>query len=341
MTRFAAELSGANPELARAELEGVARAVGGSVGPPETDAPEALPLLEVPSGVDGATVARRLALTRRVLEVWPETGIAEVRRRLAGAASDGRAASFRTLGSPRGGERDPTIDDLAGAYRAGGGRIDLEHPARRFVVAARPSGALWFAEEAGRAGAGELRARRMPKMPFQRPVSLAPPLARAAANLAAVRPGDRVVDPFLGTGALLLEAGLLGARVSGVDRSDAMVRGALRNLAAFGVEPERLAVADAAEAFDPPGGGAWDAVLTDPPYGRASGSAGEPPADLVARVLPRWAERVRPGGRLVVILPGGPDPVGPPWKLATRVADRVHRSLTREFRVYERPATGS
>jgi tRNA (guanine10-N2)-dimethyltransferase len=176
----------------------------------------------------------------------------------------------------------------------------------------------------------------MPRLPFQRPVSLAPRLARVAANLARVRPGDRVVDPFVGTGALLLEAALLGARVSGVDRDPQMVKGAIRNLAHFGLEAEELVVADAAEALDRLDRSPFDAVLTDPPYGRASASHGEAPADLVARVLPLYAARSSPDGRLVVVLPGGADPVGPPFVRVLSVPDRVHRSLTREFRVYER-----
>ncbi|HUI38863.1 MAG TPA: DNA modification methylase, partial [Thermoplasmata archaeon] len=80
-----------------------------------------------------------------------------------------------------------------------------------------------------------------------------------------------------------------------------------------------------------------DAVVTDPPYGRASGTHGERPELLVSRVLPRWAEKVRAGGRVVVVLPGGPDPLGPPWRRVYSIPDRVHRSLTREFRVFERP----
>jgi tRNA (guanine10-N2)-dimethyltransferase len=159
-----------------------------------------------------------------------------------------------------------------------------------------------------------------------------------AANLARVRTGDRVVDPFVGTGALLLEAALLGARVTGVDRDDEMVRGALRNFAQVGRPADAFTVGDAADAFPAPGGVGWDAVLTDPPYGRASGSGGEPPSELLRRVLPRWAERVRAGGAVVVVVPGGDDPLGEEWVRTVGVPDRVHRSLTREFRVYERRA---
>jgi tRNA G10 N-methylase Trm11 len=56
----------------------------------------------------------------------------------------------------------------------------------------------------------------------------------------------------------------------------------------------------------------------------------------LARTLPVWAGRIRSGGRIVIISAGGEDSISFPWTRVTAVSDRVHRSLTREFRVYER-----
>ncbi|MCI4361426.1 MAG: hypothetical protein L3J91_06940, partial [Thermoplasmata archaeon] len=232
-------------------------------------------------------------------------------------------AAFRPLGGTRGDLGTSRAHFIAAAYRAGGGTIDLERPDRRFWIEEAVGRPLRVFEEIGVVDRRSFDRRRMPKLPYQRPVSLPPRLGRAAANLAELRPGDPVVDPFVGTGALLLEAGLLGAR-------------AVRNLARFGVEAERLVVADAAETFSPASGEGWAAVLTDPPYGRASGTDGEPPEELVARVLPRWAKLVRPGGCVTMVCPGGPDPLPEPWVRVLSVPDRVHRSLTRDFRVYRR-----
>ena len=331
------ELSGENPRLAEAELDGALRALGGRRGPSSGG-----PLLAGYAAVELETdellaaLPGRLALARRVLRPYPERTLTGLEARLRAEGAHGASAAFRPVAAVRGPIVSRSALRLADAYRTGGGAIRLDSPDRRFWVDERPDRALEVFEEIGAVDRRALERRRMPRLPYQRPVSLPPRLGRVAANLAAIRPGDAVVDPFVGTGALLLEAALLGARVSGVDRSVAMVRGALQNLASFSVHPERLDVADAAEAFGPPGGGGWAAVLTDPPYGRASGSGGESPEALVARVLPRWAERVRSGGRVVVVVPGGPDPLPEPWVRTVSVADRVHRSLTREFRVYER-----
>ncbi len=332
------ELSGENPALARAELAGAAVALGGrcvDVGP-VVPAQAGLTQVEFEGEDRLSELASRLALARRVLRAYPETNLSDQSVRLAREGTTHASAAFRPLGGARAALGPGPALLLAEAYRTGGGTIDLETPTRRFWTDVGSDGVGRVFEEVGAVDRVSLQRRRMPRLPYQRPVSLPPRLGRVVANLGAVRPGDPVVDPFVGTGALLLEAALLGARISGVDRSAEMVRGALENLRGFGVDPDRMAVADAAEAFPPASADGWAAILTDPPYGRASGSGGEPPAALLARVLPRWAHLVRPGGRVVVVVPGGPDPLPPPWVRTVSVPDRVHRSLTREFRVYER-----
>ena len=332
------QLSGENLALARAELAGALRALGGDTAPEDgaTALGPDMVRIVLPRPEDLVALASRLALGRRVLREVPSSGAADLSERIGREGAKGGSASFRALRAGRAPLATPQAHSLAAAYRSGGGTIDLGAPHRRFRVWEEEGSPVRAFEEVGSVDRAALQRRRMPRLAYQRPVSLPPKLGRVAANLASVRPGDRVVDPFVGTGALLLEAALLGARVSGGDQSVEMVRGALRNLSSLGISADELRVGDAGEAFPPRGGGGWDAVLTDPPYGRASGSRGEPPQELLRRVLPRWADLVRPGGAVAVVLPGGPDPLPEPWVRAVSVPDRVHRSLTREFRVYRR-----
>lgn len=325
------EPSGESVELARAEIGSAAEALGGdAVGDPD---PGGLIEVRLPDPAAGRALAARLALARRVLLGLGagDEGLARVR---AIGAAGGRAA-VRRLGRPSGGGRDPGVAATGRAFVEGGGSIDLTDPSHRFWVRER-AGVLEYFQELAPVDRSELQRRRMPTLPFRRPVALPPPLARAAVNLARVRPGDRVLDPFLGTGALLAEAGLLGARLVGIDRDAEMVRGALRNLAHLGLEAEELRVGDAEEVDLPGARGSLDAVVTDAPYGRSSGTGGESAERVVARVMPRWAERVREGGRVVLVTPGGYEPMPPDWACRIRVPVRVHRSLTREFRAYER-----
>ena len=325
------EPSGESADLARAEAIAAAEALGGSGTSGGT---ELLVGVRVPDLRALGALAARLALARRCLvEVRP--GV-PTDRRLREEGADGASASVRRLGrSP--GASDETVRAAGRAYREGGGRIDLERPERRYWLLSGGEGTEdRLLREVAAVDRADTAARRMPLLPFQRPVSLPPRLARAAANLARIRSGDRVVDPFVGTGALLAEAALLGARTYGIDRDATMVRGALRNFAHLKVDAAALVEGDAGAADFERGPGEFDALLTDPPYGRSSSTGGEDAPTVAARILPRWADRLRRGARAVIVAPLGSPPLPDPWVVRTAVPVRVHRSLTREFRVFER-----
>jgi len=327
------EPSGEASDLARLEVAGAVEALGGRVGSATAPPLEGLVPVRVPAEATLVALAGRLALARRTLVlVGPSGSLVEAARREGGS---GRSAAVRRLGRP-GSPADPAVRAAGQAYVLGGGSVDLEAPERRYWLSREGDGPAMLLREVAAVERAEAARRAMPRLPFRRPVSLAPRLARAAANLAALRPGDRVLDPFLGTGALLAEAALLGAIVYGIDADPAMVRGALRNLDHLGVHAEVIVEGDARQVNLPGGPPQFDAIVTDPPYGRSSASVGAEPPRLVPEVLERWQASVRPSGRIVVLSPGGAPSVGPPWKEDCRVAVRVHRSLTREFRRYRR-----
>jgi tRNA (guanine6-N2)-methyltransferase len=102
-----------------------------------------------------------------------------------------------------------------------------------------------------------------------RPGALHPPLARALALLAGLRPGLSLADPFCGTGTILIEAKLAcpGLRVDGSDLDPEAVEAARRNAEAAGAELE-LAVRDAADLPQA------DRVATNPPWEMTAHFAG-------------------------------------------------------------------
>ncbi|MFC8408188.1 class I SAM-dependent methyltransferase [Streptomyces griseoincarnatus] len=113
------------------------------------------------------------------------------------------------------------------------------------------------------------------------------------------RPGD-VLDLGCGTGSLSLLAAEQGHRVTGVDRSPAMVQPARQKLAG------RHAVFLTGDAARPPvDGERYDAVLVR----HVLWALPEP-----GRVLRRWRGLLRPGGRLVLVegVWGTVSPVGIP-----------------------------
>jgi tRNA G10 N-methylase Trm11 len=65
-------------------------------------------------------------------------------------------------------------------------------------------------------------------------ISTSPKICRTLLTLAGARPGDTVLDPFCGTGTILMEAAMLGMKVIGVDIDGNQVQGTKSNLIWFG-----------------------------------------------------------------------------------------------------------
>lgn len=184
--------------------------------------------------------------------------------------------------------------------------------------------------------------RRPTDRPFFQPGSMDPMLARALAQMAGARPGAVLLDPMCGTGGIILEAGLTGARVLGLDAQRKMVRGARENLAAeldgrdhAGVtEPGDWSVLRGDAASLPIGPRRVDGVVFDAPYGRQSKIEG----DLTELVSGALAEAARVAKRCVVVgdrsWAGRAREAG--WHVEAAFERPVHRSLTRHVVVLRR-----
>jgi tRNA (guanine10-N2)-dimethyltransferase len=168
-----------------------------------------------------------------------------------------------------------------------------------------------------------------------------PLLARAIGNLARIQPGDLVLDPMCGTGGLLIEAGLLGARPLGIDAQAKMVRGTRTNLrAALGDalvktpgDAPFLARGDATALPLPDD--RVDRVVVDVPYGRQSKIATHERSALVRGAL---EEARRVGPRAVVVADRSYAALAREagWTVSETFERRVHRSLTRHVHVLDR-----
>ena len=325
--RFLFELSGEHPTLPAREALAVLSLAGPSA---VLDEDEGVLVAEAPPQAKGWLP--RLAMSHSVLEHLASVPARreDVLEALAGAK--GRlGATFAVRATRMGGAGRElsvaTLEREAGARLAQPARVDLRAPETevRAVLAARAHVGLLL----HRVDRAAFESRHVRHRPFFAPITVHPRLARCMANLARVRSGERVLDPFCGTGGLAIEAGLLGARVTVGDLDPRMVEGAAHALEAAGVRHESR-VADAAQAAL--SGAPWDAILTDPPYGRGASSHREPRLALYRRALDAFAKALRPGGRLVAAFP---DPAVIPLVREVLTVEevhavRVHKSLTRQ-----------
>ena len=208
--------------------------------------------------------------------------------------------------------------------------VDLDDPDHelRALFAGETCALGWLAATVDR-GFGD---RQPGERPFFQPGSMDPKLARALANIAGARPGATVLDPMCGTGGILLEAGLVGADVLGMDAQAKMTAGARENFRALLDGDWSVFRGDAASL--PVADDALDAVVFDAPYGRQSKIRGE----LGTLVGDALAEASRVAPRCVVV---GDRPWARPagaagWQTEAVFSRRVHRSLTRYIVVLRR-----
>lgn len=208
--------------------------------------------------------------------------------------------------------------------------VDLERPDHelRALFAGETCALGWLAVATERT----FGARQPGDRPFFQPGSMDPMLARALSNIAGAREGATILDPMCGTGGILIEAGLVGARAVGLDAQAKMVRGTRENLTAFLAGEWGVIRGDAAAL--PIADNAVDGVVFDAPYGRQSKIHGEL-TELVQRALAE-ARRVAP--RCVIV---GDRPWAQPanevgWQTEAAFTRRVHRSLSRYIIVLRR-----
>ncbi|WP_185903223.1 methyltransferase domain-containing protein [Halonotius terrestris] len=191
----------------------------------------------------------------------------------------------------------------------------------------------WLAVESRR----DYGERRPTDRPFVQPGSMAPLDARALVNIAGAEPGTTVVDPMCGTGGLLLEAGLVGSDVIGVDAQWKMTRGSRENLRALreesgeGFDGDVTIIHGDATAL-PLVDDAADTVVFDAPYGRQSKIARHELDDLVGGAL-REARRIAPRAVVVADRSWDDAAVEAGWTVDRRFERRVHGSLVRHIHV--------
>lgn len=174
------------------------------------------------------------------------------------------------------------------------------------------------------------------RRPFSLPSAMQPDFSRCMVNLARVKLGGRILDPFAGTGGIMVEALLLGYQVYGVELKRWIAEGALRNLRRYAPGVEHMVVGDARRLMFRAG---FDGVVTDPPYGRSTTVPERSVQELLRSFFHGCGELLREGARICMAVPEGvwvEDLAGEAgFRLMEAHRARVHGSLVRRVVVLE------
>jgi len=220
-------------------------------------------------------------------------------------------------------------------HQTRGTRVDLKSPGKTFV-GILTNDRFVFGAQLAQIFPKPFVERRPKNKPFFHPSAMHAKLARSMVNLARSKTGELVLDPFCGTGGMLIEAALIGCRVLGLDVQRRMARGSMRNLTYFKTEPEGVLVAD---ARNPPVTRV-DRVVTDPPYGTSATTLKRPTRQVIEEVLTAVHDLLAKGNRVCLAAPRTLNVkrlgMGLGYKHLESHFVYVHRSLTREVAVFEK-----
>jgi len=175
---------------------------------------------------------------------------------------------------------------------------------------------------------------RTRNMPFKRSIALTPDIARVLINLSRAREGEVLLDPFAGTGVILVEAWSMGVRGIGVDLDWKLVKGMSFNVEYFKSNSIVIIGDSRYLSYE-----AVDHVATDLPYGKGASTHGTEIKQLYSSFVERLSEYLSKNGYACFM--------APLWledyvdeiisthglKLAGRYYDYVHSALTRVINV--------
>lgn len=168
------------------------------------------------------------------------------------------------------------------------------------------------------------------KRPYFHPGSMSPKLALCMVNLAHVHENDTVMDPFCGTGGILIEAGCLNTKLIGSDIEKHMVEGTKLNLAAEGFKDFEVYWEDVRKLEI---NKKVDAVAMDPPYGISTTLGGDDTKELYHEALIAIASHLKDDGYICMASPHYIDLYevieDTPLKILEQHSIRMHKSLTR------------
>ncbi|WP_094227115.1 TRM11 family SAM-dependent methyltransferase [Methanolobus psychrotolerans] len=284
-------------------------------------------------------IAGRLAMSHHILKV---VDICDVdtdsiismcdRSDLSGHLSAGQTYVVRAKRIKKYGNinREYIEGRLGGSIFRKGFRANLSNPdvTFRFVM----TDMAVFGSVVASVDRGEYEHRAPHKKPFFYPGVLMPRVARAVVNISQVRSGETLFDPFSGTAGILVEAGLVGAHVIGIEVRHMISHGARLNLDAYNADYSQL-VGDACRV--PLKDSCVDAIVTDPPYGRSAAIKAESLHHLYSDSFAEMYRVLRQGKLAVVVselnVVDFAENAG--FSVLDEFTQKVHKSLTRTYTV--------
>jgi len=323
------ELGGENKELAKIEARELLKTEGYN---PETGFEEGQIVIIKTSQKLALKTIRRLGMTKRVSRIIhssEEKDIGKVIEQLPTLDLGKSSFAIRQI-------RRNVISERKIAIKIGRkipieNEIALDNPDVKILFYTGSRTIISILEENSTTAYKSCLEHHVRYRPYFSPISIHPRIARSMVNLANCSPNDTVLDPFCGTGGILIEAADMGMKAKGIDLLEKMVVNSKGNLEHFGLGGYVIK-GDIEESKNQ----SFEAIVTDPPYGIASSTGGEKISELLQRAMNIFSEAMEKGKRIVMAI-SNPELIQTTnFKKIYQFEWYIHKSLTRNILVLEK-----
>jgi tRNA (guanine10-N2)-dimethyltransferase len=173
------------------------------------------------------------------------------------------------------------------------GRIRLSNP-ETIIALYNISDYNWLGIEIYEEGGKGFEYRRSKYRPVFSPFSLHPKLSRLMINLARVKEGDIIIDPFCGVGSIPIESVLINIECICMELRYKWCTGCLKNIEWVKKDLNLVNIVNADSLSSILRMDKMDfSVVTDPPYGRITSTAGYEPRSIYETFVEKYVVNAR------------------------------------------------
>ena len=167
--------------------------------------------------------------------------------------------------------------------------------------------------------------------PYFSPISIHPRIARSMVNLSSCPLSGTIIDPFCGTGGVLIEIANMKIEAIGIDILKKMTEYSKGNLKHYNLEA-KIINGDIKKLENCN----FEAIVTDPPYGISTTTKGEGVEKLMERSLDLFAKKMKTKQRLVMAVSNPELVQNKNYTTIHKFEWYIHKSLTRYILVMEK-----
>lgn len=323
------ELGGENRKLAKIEAFELLKTE--TYKPKKSFEEEQITIITVSKKLTPETI-RRLGMTKRVSRIIlssKEKNIGKIVEKLPKLDIGNNSFAIRQICKNKISERKIAVK--IGEKIAKENKIDLINPDVKILFYSSSRTIISIREHNSMTSYKSCLQHHVKYRPYFSPISIHPRIARSMVNLANCKLRDTILDPFCGTGGILIEAADIGMKVRGIDILARMVENSNGNLKHFGFEGN-IIKGDVKESKNL----SFKAIITDPPYGISSSTGGEKLDGLLQRSIDLFAEKMNTGKRIVMAVSNPKLFNTKHFEMLYQFEWYIHKSLTRHILVLEK-----